>query len=225
MIKKNALSFYQKEYLYNLYYLINTLGCKWEFIPFCNKNYNNGTNLDYRDFSIKNKYLLMAQENKTKLAEDILKNGIIFPFFAFNLNYNNKISIAQGKHRIFSLLLYSKNNNCLIDKPFLWIELPQSSKIFIPKNTLCTYGLKTDSIKKIEMDITDSQTLYQLLDFLGSSISTPFFNNSSFQPNPIFQNENLFRQFIESPLDENNILFKYCTEIDTPLVKKEMEEE
>ena len=34
--------------------------------------------------------------------------------------------------------------------------------------------------------------------------------SNKIQPHPILNDEKLFQQFIEAPLDENNILFQYC---------------
>ena len=213
MNNHNALLFYNREYLYNIHYLINNGYLNWHFFNFDNCNYINGTNLDFKEFTINNKFLINARNNKILLAEDIISKGILFPFFAYSFNYQNlknNILVGQGKHRIYSLLLYKTYYNTNINKEFLWIEFPKKLKNEIPPNVLYEFNGATNSIELINTPIqTSFPQLYRVFDRMGSCLSNRMFNNEIFKPNPILNDKNLFQQFISTPLDENNILFQY----------------
>ena len=68
-------------YLYNIYEIIHTLGFKAEFKDIVhNFKY---VNIDYYNLAEtnRNSFLMKYRDNRLGLAQDILDNGMYFPFF------------------------------------------------------------------------------------------------------------------------------------------------
>lgn len=209
-LSKTPLDFYYKEYLYNIHTLINQHFMNWRFLLFDEYHYINGTNYDYKEFTIANKFLSNNVDKKEKLGEDILTRGVLFPFFAYSFKEKQEktVRVGQGKHRIYSLLLYKKIHKIDINKEFLWLEFPQKIKFYIPPNTLYIYLWDTRKTVLLDKPITNIFQLYKIFDGLGAGLSNSLFEFKQFKPTPIFNNKQIFQEFINNPLDENNILFK-----------------
>lgn len=215
-IKKDAKiqDLYNYYYMISLYNLIKFYNCKWEFLSINDKNFLNGTNLKYDDFSV-NKYLRLYQNEKIKLAEDIINNGMYFPYFVYGLPEeqidDNSVSIALGKHRYYSKLLY-QNKYGKIDTKFLFIYIPSK----LPRNTPtgfnnCFYNLdhKGNLTLHDTIFVNSKTELIKYFDRFGGYLSV-LFSDDKIKTNPILNDEHLFEKFINAPLDENNILFTYC---------------
>lgn len=212
--KKNATlqDKYYYYYMISLYNLIHTYNCKWKFHTVNEKIFLNGTNLKYDDFS-RNPYLDEYCNNKIGLAEDILQNGMYFPYFVYGLPQEqidqNTISIALGKHRFYSKLLYQKKYG-KIDKKFLFIYVPNVLPQ-IPYTVINNYFYIFKNNQLIFSDLIfkhSRQELMKYFDLTGGHLST-FLVKEKIPTHPILNDEELFKQFIESPLDEKNILFQY----------------
>lgn len=209
---------YYYYYMISLHNLINTYNCAWDFHSINEKQHINGTNLKYTDFT-HNEYLKKYENEKIGLAEDILNNGMYFPYFVYGLpeeQENNIIHLALGKHRYYSKLLYQHKNNKLIEDKFLFIYVPD----ILPKVThrnLNKYYYKFNC-NNFDVTISDNvfvnsrKELMIYFDIVGGKLSRDLAINQ-IPTNPILNDEELFRQFIESPLDENNIMFKYYEEL------------
>lgn len=199
-------------YMISLYQLIHTYNCEWDFFTINEKKFLNGTNLNYEEFA-RNKYLEAYQDNKIGLAQDILHNGMYFPYFV----YGNKkeqpnehtIQLALGKHRLYSKLLYQYKFD-LIEKKFLFIFVPnQLPKKQMPLLNYYFYILANKKTIISDAIFINSKTeLMKYFDITGGILSNLLIN-SGIVANPILNDEKLFKQFIESPLDEKNILFQY----------------
>ena len=208
MMKNKYFEAYHIKYLMNLHYLINEMGCHWEFIDFDSYNYINGTNLKANDFTIANAFLLECKDNKIELAKNILSKGVYFPFFYFSKT-DDTIEVAQGKHRVYSFLLYQKKYQA-VNKKFLWIEIPQIDFAQpYGKDILSYFDERVMNMQTIPQDITNGKQLYKYLDRQGGSLSAIIkMHEEDILPSPILNNEELFKQFITTPLDENNIIYK-----------------
>lgn len=203
-------------YMISLYQLIHNYDCEWGFYSINEKKFLNGTNLNYEEFA-RNKYLETYKNEKIGLAKDILTKGMYFPYFVYGNKSEqrdkNTIRLALGKHRLYSKLLYQQKYG-IINKKFLFIFIPD----ILPKRTPPIFNyyfylfagnasLMTDTIFSGEN--TDLMTYF---DLAGGRLSDLLINDT-IPTNPILNNEELFKQFIESPLDENNIMFKYYNEL------------
>lgn len=207
---------YNYHYMVSLHNLINFYDCKWEFLTINEKIFLNGTNLKYNDFST-NEYLRTYKEEKIKLAEDILSNGMYFPYFIYGLPEEQEdektASIALGKHRYYSKLIYQKKNG-IINNKFLFIYVPNEfKKLNIPHGFQhCFYAFNEKGVLTLRDTIFTvlRRDLIKYFDTFGGQISTLLVKDR-LKTNPILNDEKLFTEFISSPLDENNILFSYYT--------------
>lgn len=208
---------YYYYYMISLHNLINTYNCAWDFHTINEKQHVNGTNLKYTDFT-HNEYLQKYENTKIGLAEDILTNGMYFPYFVYGLpeeQENNIIHLALGKHRYYSKLLYQHKNNMLIEDKFLFIYVPNILPIITYKNTQRYFYNFKDNFNAVISDnifVNSRKELMVYFDITGGRLSRDLVKNQ-IPTNPILNDEELFRQFIESPLDENNIMFKYYEEL------------
>ena len=97
--------YYENYYIKNIETLLNN-GCTFDWVK--PKDFQNffTKSTDFKNFYLDNPYLKHYQNDKIKLAEDILKNGTYFPIFA--KKEKDYVRIYQGNHRIYSLMLYDK---------------------------------------------------------------------------------------------------------------------
>lgn len=215
---KKIIDLYYKYYLINIYNLIHTYQCNWYFeeIPKEHCKYVNNTHLKHDHFQSANSFLNKYREEKMLLGEDLIKNGSFFPFFSHKNQRENTIDIILGKHRVYSLMLYYNFHSEEIKKQFLIIELPEkTSNIYHSKiNKDVFYAFREDLNPILVPQQLHSRfhLLVHLFDAIGGKLSNLLFN-SNLSPSEILNNENLFTQFINEPLDENNILFKYIPEL------------
>lgn len=218
MLKKpiNLRDRYNYYYMISLYNLMHTYKCEWEFLTINEKQVLNGTDLKYDDFH-RNPYLQAHENNKIGLAEDIMSKGMYFPYFVYGLPNEqpseNSISLALGKHRYYSKLLYQKKYG-QINKKFLFIYVPNKLS-YVDYLSLSNFFYEFNGAEVILTDkiFTFSQReLMKYFDHVGGTLSQPLLIQQ-IETNPILNNEELFKQFIESPLDENNIMFKYYEEL------------
>ena len=218
MKKTNELyELYNYYYMISLYNLIHEYNCEWEFFNINDKNFLNGTNLKYDEFA-RNNYLVKYQDQKTGLARDILQNGMFFPYFIYGSKDEqpdeNTIRLALGKHRLYSKLLYQAKEKTNIDKKFLFIYVPNSFSIDRnhrrpSKNpNYHFYILNSNNKPIIKNDkFASGRALMRYFDITGGRLSNEIIN-SKLATNQILNDESLFQEFINAPLDENNILFK-----------------
>ena len=213
-----AYNAYYYHYLNCIYQLINNYHWSYLWIDLNHSDYlyKNCSGKRYKEFFTQNSYLNDCKNNKKQLGLDILKNGMYFPFFGLSLEQKelskHQINLLLGKHRLYSLL---NNKELLENKKFLFLIAPFSpsemfnSKILIneeiyiaQKNNLYTFTAKNRN-QFVRAFIMFSDTIPEWIYPYGELI----------KPNPILNDEELFKQFIESPLDENNIMFKYYKEL------------
>lgn len=208
--------YYCFQYMANLHNLINKYHGTWKFVDINEVSFINMTNYDYRILNEKNPYLKECKTDVTKLAQDLLENGMIFPIFATYNDDENKINVVLGKHRVYSLL--TLNQMTPIKKKFLVITFPSEEilkdmKLF-ESDTEFMYLYSMDrSSKKLIPKITYFKEIMNLkrwvhtYDLAGGILTFFFKNNPKAIPNPVLNDEKLFKEFIENPLDKNNIIF------------------
>lgn len=202
--------YYNKIYPYIIYHLVHDLGCEWEFFSLeDNREYINGTNLDYQYFDRKNPYLRRYNKNKIGLAKDQIENGIIFPFFG-QKEENGTIKFLLGKHRFYSLMLY-KHLNGSIAKKFLIIYYPtnineeKQLKIVLPKKDFSAFQHLTFKIEKEKYNVKEINFLY---DIIGGITSKFIIGQDDFFSLDILNDEEKFNNFISSeicPISEDDV--------------------
>lgn len=214
-IKKEIEEIYNY-YLFNLYQLINKLDYKFEWIRASKYRFSNFGEYDVSDFSrLPNPYLLEYQNEKTKLAEDILNNGIFFPFYGGKLD--NPINpdlyfIIQGKHRLYSLKRYSENIRYLEDE-FLFVTYPIDVQYFRManhemdkiKNPILMYDFNEIS-NKIEPVMIDNYTgSLKIMDRFGTVLGNYLYElrqqGINIQGHKIINDKQAFEDFIWSPFN------------------------
>lgn len=208
----NDFQTYQIYYYYYcllLHNLIHNYNLSYEWLNLNNYKFKNITGNKYKDFFLKNKFLAKYNSNKKGLGLEILEKGNYFPFFILEDNEKKEKQILLGKHRLYSLL---SNKNEIIDKKFLFIKFPyltikdiatnqQQQNKYIQSFTF-DKGYNNFVIKYYnEMGIFFRNFLY-ISDNLPNLI---YFYKDNILPNPIFNDEKLFEEFINSPFDENNL--------------------
>lgn len=179
-----------KIYQYNIWHLINSYKLKYYWINIKDYEFFNATLASYKQFFQTNPWLKKYNQNKIMLANDIIKNGTFTPFINLNLK-NNKIQILMGKHRIYSLKLYS----CFlkINKKFLCLELPESDITFNSKILLFDYT----QIKK-NILIRNFDELISFLLNTGDALTSYLWENNC-EPFPPFNDPELFEEWLNGP--------------------------
>ena len=143
-----------------------------------------------------------------------------FPYFIYGLKNEqpdeSTIKLALGKHRFYSKLLYQEKYNSVIDKDYLFIYVPNHPENIIemiPKDLNFRYYLVAKNGMQVEeRRFYNQKTLMNYFDITGGILSN-FLINSDIPANPILNDKKLFEQFINTPLDKNNILFTTYLEI------------
>lgn len=197
--------FYNEYYLKSIYALIHNYNCEWEFLDLNNYKFLKPCEYRYTDFDRPNRYLQAYKNNQLGLAENILNNGMLFPFFILGSKTEQKenyIKIALGIHRIYSLI------SCKSIMPkFLFIYIPNKLNT---SNIIYPHIQKYEKGKCINQKFPITQSgIINHFDDTGREISQGLFNLLNYKGHPIFNNEELFKQFINNPLNKNNIMYQY----------------
>lgn len=200
-------------YLYNLHQMINKLNYKWEWARVSTYRFTNFGEYDVADFSrLPNPYLLEYQNEKIKLAKDILENGMYFPFYGGKLD--NPINpelyfILQGKHRLYSLTRYSEDVDFLWDE-FLFITYPidiQYFRMFMNRKENLPEPIQLYDIDWESGDIVlETFNLYtetlKVMDRLGGAMGNHFFElrkqGIEVKAPSVLNNKDEFNEFINS---------------------------
>ena len=221
-MKQKLIELYYKYYMINIYNLIHYYKCDWSFdkVPKDkNEIYVQRTRNDHTNFAVNNKYLIKYKDEKIGLANELHKKGCYFPFFIIKKEQpDHPTNIVLGKHRIYSLLNYAKQMPEEKQSSFLFIHLPNKDTDYEKVTENIFWGYTKEELKPViaqqkHICGLDPMPLFLFFDRIGGHLSSMIFDNDDIKPNPILNDEELFRQFIESPLDENNIMFKYYEEL------------
>lgn len=159
-------------------------------------------NIDYE----KDLFLESFSQNKVLLAKNIIEIGTYWPFWG--IKYNNKIFIVEGIHRIFSLQLLNKINK--INKNFLCLILPISYSDYKKhniksqqkNNVPCDYFYLNNLSLIDKINLMDFYQIYENILIFGMKLSNLIFKTNNkypnfIKPNPIFNDEELFKQFLK----------------------------
>lgn len=201
-------------YLWNIHYMINTLGFKW-----CFDNINNYNSIRPIEdilnsfWSDYNPFLRDYREEHLLLAKDILENGMYFPFFSAPY-IDGGYGIIMGTHRFYSLLRYI-NEVDIIDNEYLFIVYPKEIKSMKEAYELKDYDYKniklynycfgSNSVQKREIFCIEDCIIN--MDVFGSEMSLLIHklrNQLKIYPNSILSNKNLFYDFITNPYSIDN---------------------
>lgn len=202
---KEVYTLYYYHYLYFLHQFFQNGKWKYEFRNLLNYNFfQYGLDVAKADFdNFKyNPYITTNKKDHSALGKDILQNGMYFPFFCFKDKDLNKRSVLLGRHRLYSLLL---NESLIKNKEFLFLELPYysfhdvyNSEDYIPsikcitiENHQIVFKILNNQKDTMEAFVTLSDTLPKLI--------YPY--RDKIKPNSIFNNEKLFKEFIENPFN------------------------
>ena len=179
---KNLQNYYYLYYPKNIFTLLNN-GFSYEYLKITDFK-NLYTSRQYSKFFDNNPFLQKTESNKKLLAKDILLNGMYFPFYAKKME--NFIQIYQGNHRVYSLMLYGKQNN--IKSNFLFIYFPNFEKNI----SIDWYDFDFNSFKIIQKKLyIKPSEIEHLLDVLGGKMSQ-YFYYLNIAPNILFNNSDLF---------------------------------
>lgn len=214
---KNTYSFndikkiYNNQYLFNIQQLLLNTDYEYKFISFKDlflSNENIGTNFILESSDL---FLESYSKDKILLAKDILKNGTYWPCF---ITKDNKV--IEGQHRVFSLQLYNNLVN-EIDLKLLCFISPFDVQQIYNKNSLLSssnlnnpveyYHLNEESLTLEKIVALNSYLIHQSC----FKISNLLLNNAIFSinkvypnfisPHKIFNNELLFKKFLENKID------------------------
>lgn len=162
--------YYENYYLTNIETLLNN-GCTYEWLKPKDFQRFFTKSCDFNKFLLDNPYLNQYQNDKIKLAEDILENGTYFPIFA--RKEQDYTRIYQGNHRLYSLMIYDKKIH-KIEKQFLFIYFPAPDiKVNID---WYDFNLQTLEIYKQNI-VTNYKSIEKRLDHLGGRLSKYFFES------------------------------------------------
>lgn len=198
----NFINYYEL-YKNNLKKILTAYNFKYYWLDIASETFYNSIYRACDDFThTDNQYLLKYQNYKVGLAEDILKNGMFTPIF-YMVDDKGRKQIYLGKHRLYSLILYSQNKR--INKKLLFIECPYSIlgqyNYKIPDDVKQTNVLKLfGSTGQRDLEIKDfyPDTLADINDVLlytGDALS-PWLYDNNITPDKIFNDENAFEEFL-----------------------------
>lgn len=152
-----------------------------------------------------NPFFLNMQQDCTSLAKDIIDNGLYFPFY-YELLFSGEKRLYLGKHRLYSLLQNKNYSN-----EFLFINVkPLSPEKMTPEvifqekyrlsEKIPCYYLSKDPGR---IFVTEEDYLYfirqsfiKISDRIAPSIAK---YRNCILPNPIFNDERMFKDFISKP--------------------------
>ena len=206
---------YNYYYLYNIYTLINDYHINWYFINLHDSLITSTLEIFENNFSETknhiNKYLIEYKNNTIGLAEEIVKNGMFFPFFGFSFEENYKIVL--GNHRFYSLLKYQKEEKKKIDRHFLFLCIPYDDEKNIFDSSLFLYKFLSEEKKEIiKVKPKNYSEIIPIMDIFGGQISNLLFEKrKNIYPNIILNNKEKFEEFINQPF---NLKLKELKEYD-----------
>lgn len=152
--------------------------------------------------NLNNSFLDEANNNKKLLGLNILENGMYFPFISLKDKEKGNIQCLFGKHRLYSLLL---NSTKLNNKKFLFLKTPYLNMYEFNEKDYLICKIKCPYIKRGQINYKDTKNHIELINyFLSFSDSLPnhiYLYRDKIKPNPIFNNEKLFKEFIENPFN------------------------
>ena len=194
---------YNYYYLYNIYTLINNYHIEWKFINLNDSLITSILDVSESNFSETknhiNKYLIEYKNNTSKLAEDIIKNGMFFPFFG--TSFKEKYRVILGNHRLYSLLKYQKEKR--IDKQFLFLSIPRNNEENIFNDSSFLYKfLSKEEYKIIKVKPKNYSEIIPIMDIFGGQISNLLFEEKEIIcPSKILNDEKAFINFINNPFE------------------------
>lgn len=186
--------YFQYYYLYPylIYNIINNGFCDYEWMNFSSKRIVLKENIAETFFNVNNSYVT---ENKDILflAEDILKQGLYFPFIGYYIE-NKQYFVKLGKHRAYSI----SNHPICKNKEFLFIHIPMYiSDKYSFKDKIIIPMFYPDG-KIILRSTNNSEIIFQSFmkfsDHLGNLM---YKNRDMIKPNNIFNNKILFENFLK----------------------------
>lgn len=186
-------------YIYNIYHFINSYSLEYHWLNLNEHIFYNGVkNLkpsNYDTFS-RDPWLKKYANKKIQLAEDIIRNGTFTPIFYYEIN-NNKY-ILGGKHRIYSLKLYSILYP--INRKFLFIKLPIEHNELNPINPdQKLFYFNHDTECPIMKDVLTSANIWTIFVDTGDALS-PWLHENKAKPFTPFNDEQLFEKWISEEL-------------------------
>lgn len=194
-IFEKAKIIYNTYYLYQIYILIHKYNCTWEFVDMSQYEFINTTKISHTEFNCYNKFLQDYKDEKIKLAEDLIENGMLLPLYG--TKDNNQISIYLGKHRVYSLLCYLKKYG-KIDKKFLFIYFPSNFRHSCKLEDIGYYFLMGHRHNGPFMRLVKPKlykTILRGLDHVGAAISNIYHENK-FEISTVLNDEKKFEKFI-----------------------------
>lgn len=189
---------YHCYFLENIRKLIIDFNCQYKFLTIKDYKWINISGLPYKQFPFFNDYLRDSLQEKTRLADDILAKGMLFPFFGYIKD--NQFYVMLGKHRLYSLL--TKYNQKPFDKKFLFIIFPEdflhTSQLLAEGKKMYKYEGDLLTLKKVEKN----QELVTIIDKFGFFLSNEIFqfnkeHTEQIEPSLILNDEKLFEQFLK----------------------------
>lgn len=202
-------NFYYKYYPFNIKQLLSeNTGFSYKFLTISEVELANpefGSNFLYDD----NKYLNSTNNDKIKLAVDILEKGTFWPMFMTKDRY-----VEEGQHRLYSLKKYNEEVSP-VKRKFLFIE--DSHFFSFGENTVNSLvNIDYKNFKNIyALDTNYKFFIRQTLSPVDVEnecfkISSGFLNSLIFEinrrhpnyikPNPIFNDEKLFEKYLKDEL-------------------------
>ena len=181
-------------FIFNVYHMIKSYGLEYHWFDI-NENifYNGVKGLDGSAFRLfqNDPWLFSYANNKIKLAEDILQNGTFTPIFYYEIN--NRKFVIGGKHRLYSLKLYSAIKK--INRKFLFIKLPKNmEEIDFSVSDQKLYYYNGEIQQSLRKPRTANELLFILND-TGDSMSPWLFKNNQIPFTP-FNDEELFEKWL-----------------------------
>ena len=202
-------NFYYLYYPFNIKQLLSeNVGFSYKFLTISEVKLANpdfGSNFLYDD----NKYLNSVNDNKIKLAADILKNGTFWPMFMTKDGY-----VEEGQHRLYSLKKYNEEVSP-VKRKFLFIEI---SHYFSTEKNMINYLTNIDYQNPKNIYALDNNYNFFIRQTISPTdienecfkISSGFLNSLIFEinkkspnyikPNPIFNDEKLFEKYLKDEL-------------------------
>ena len=191
-------------YIYNIYYLINYYNLKYEWLDITKNNFFDGIkNRSYSNFSgFGNPWLDKYLSNTIELAEDIMENGIFCPFFYQKIN--DKKYLIMGRHKLYSLLLYSKIKP--INRKFLFIEIPNSTnQLQIKDFSKKLFYFNHNNMNPIMYNLKTQKEFFKIIHDTGDALTDYLWFKKSI-PYKAFNNENYFQDWINKEFDYEQFL-------------------
>lgn len=204
-----SLVIYYYNYLYPLYIKelikVQQLTSKWlnieSLIP--TKVAIEHLNRNLETFQFTNEYLneLLKNDGLISLGQNILNEGMYFPFLGGNEN------VGYGSHRVLSL--QALNQIIKINRPFLFLQFnddiikqanySHNQHSYIGQVAYPITIYLPDMATRIIYSIvtTNIHTIWYIFTYISDIIGENIYNvKDSIKPNPIFNNPELFEEFI-----------------------------